>query len=229
MPLRGANRQRPTNRKGVDVIKVSGIYRIDLGNGYFYIGCSSDLEQRSYMHLYELRSLRHKNIRMQKCWNKYQVFDFVILEICDVDNLTNREQFYLDKYFCDKKNVNILPVAGRPPSITEELKDKIRSANRRRIYTPEMRVEISRRHTGRIKSPETCARLSASLRGKPKSAEHRIKLSMAAKNRAPYSDEYKKKMSMVTKGKPKSAETRQKMRDAWVLRRAKKKANEPNQ
>lgn len=223
MPLHGANRQRLTNRKGVDMNKVSGIYRIDLGNGWFYIGSSADLEQRSYMHLYELRSLRHVNIRMQKCWNKYQIFDFVVLELCNSEQLISREQFYLDKHFCDKKNVNIVAFAGRPPDVTDEQREKIRAANRRRIYTPQIRAEISARHTGRVKSPETCAKISASKRGKPLSPEHRKKLSIAAKKRPPHSEEYKRKMSMVTKGKPKSAETRQRMRDAWILRRAKNK------
>ena len=210
-------------QKDVDVKKVSGIYRIELGNGWFYIGSSTDLEKRRYMHLYELRSLSHGNIKMQKCWDKYQVFNFVVIEKCDPEALLSREQFYLDKHFNDKKNVNVVLEAGRPPYPTEEHKAKIRAANRRRIYTPEMRAEISARHTGRVKSPETCARLSTSLRGKRKSAEHRKKLSVAAKKRPPYSDEYKIKMSMATKGKSVSAETRQRMRDAWVLRRAKNK------
>ena len=241
--------------------KVSGIYRIDVGNGRFYIGSSVDLAQRKKSHLRNLKQSNHRNFRMQRCWNKYNFFEFTVLEYCPVESLLIREQQYLDKYKHDEKNINIAlsasnPMLGRKHShearlkiakankgkkvsektrlnmsvslkkrgLSFEHKEKIREANKRRIYTPEMRAEISRRNTGRIKSPETCAKLSASLRGKPKSAEHRKKLSMAAKNRPPYSDEYKIKMSMATKGKSVSAETRQRMREAWVLRRAKKEA-----
>lgn len=247
-------------QKDVDVKKVSGIYRIELGNGWFYIGSSVDLGRRKNSHLHKLRLSQHRNIRMQRCWNKYQIFDFIVIEKCDPQFVLSREQFYLDKHIDDEKNINIASVAGSPMTgrkhspesrakigkahrgkklsnqvrlnmslafkkrgLSPEHKEKIRAANRGRIYTPEMRAEISARHTGRVKSPETCARLSTSLRGKRKSVEHRKKLSVAAKKRPPYSDEYKIKMSMATKGKSVSAETRQRMRDAWVLRRAKNK------
>ena len=77
----------------------SGIYRIDLGNGWFYIGSAVNLSRREAVHRSTLNHGKHSNIKVQRCWNKYRVFVFNVLEICEKSELISREQFYLDKYF----------------------------------------------------------------------------------------------------------------------------------
>ena len=90
----------------------SGIYRIELGNGNFYIGSSVDLRRRENAHRTDLHSLRHSNIKMQNCWNKYGVFEFTVLQECEIKELLLREQVWINKHFVNPKNVNLTPTAG---------------------------------------------------------------------------------------------------------------------
>lgn len=238
----------------------SGIYRINLGNGYFYIGSAVLLDRRKKDHIQKLKKQQHRNSIMQKCWNKYGVFEFIVLEACSKDELLKREQEILDQHFDNEKNVNMArsasaPMAGRKHSddakrkisafhkgrvhsleqrrlssearkgkpLSPHHKARVIETNRNRAWSEQTRQKLSKSLKGRVVSDETRAKLSAVGKGRVFSDEHRKKLSIEKKNRPPMSDEYRRRMSMATKGKPKSAETRQRMRDAWVLRRAKGK------
>ena len=168
MPLHGANRQRPTNSKGVDMNKFSGIYQVNLGNGWFYIGSAIDLTRRKREHLRTLKFKIHVNSHMQNCWNKYSIFEFVILEECEITQLLLREQFFLDIHFDDPKNVNLQPIAG-------SCLGQVRSA--------ETRAKMSAWQIGKVHSAETRAKISAANKGKVHSAEHRAKNSAAKKGK----------------------------------------------
>ena len=90
----------------------SGIYRIELGNGNFYIGSAINLDRREKRHRYDLKCLMHINKKMQNCWNKYGVFEFTVLEECGIKQLLLREQLLIDIFFDNPKNVNINQIAG---------------------------------------------------------------------------------------------------------------------
>lgn len=179
-------------QKGVDVSKVSGIYRIELGNGWFYIGSSVNLKDRKNKHKSTLLRLRHDNQRMQNCWNKYKIFEFTILENCVKHKLLEREQAYLDIYFNDEKNVNIASVAGHPML--------------GRKHSAEARKNMSNSQKGKTLSAEHCANMSAAHKGKPLSPEHSAKVVAANRNRV-YTDDIRLKMSMSRKGRIPSKET----------------------
>ena len=239
VPLHGANRQRPTNSKGVDMNKFSGIYRIDLGNGYFYIGSSADLFRRESEHLRDLHCAKHGNVKMQNCWNKYGVFEFTVLEECNKGVLLQREQIYLDKWLSDKKNVNISLIAGSPMTgrtHSAESRARIVTVLTGRVCSAETKERISAALTGVPKSADACANNSDAQKNSPKATAHRAALA-AAKKGVPLSAETKDKisaalkgkpksadacanMSAVRKGVPKSAEHRANMVAAWVRRRA---------
>ena len=199
MPLHGGNRQRPTNRKGVDMNKVSGIYRIDLGNGYFYIGSAVDLGRRERSHRSTLKRQTHVNKIMQRNWDKYGVFIFTVLVECEITELLIREQAFLDLHFDNAMNVNLAPIAGsclgKPHSA--ETRAKISAAHKGRIASSESRAKMSASHKDVPLSQETRKAMSVAQKGIPKSLAHRAKLS-----------------------KPKSAEHRANMVAAWVRRRA---------
>ena len=167
-------------------MKKSGIYRIELGNGNFYVGSSIDLSTRERKHRNELMRGKHRNPKMQSCWNKYKVFDFVILEECDTEELLHREQVLIDAHFTDPKNANIAPKAYSALGVvhTAETRAKLSYLRKGVPKSPEWRAKLSASQTGRKRPPfseEWRANLSASQKGKPKTADHRANLSAALK------------------------------------------------
>lgn len=90
--------------------KISGIYKItNKINGKFYIGSSQNISQRWYDHKRELRHDRHCNKHLQDAWNKYgeENFSFEIIEECDIEELSKKEQLYIEKYIESGQMYNI--------------------------------------------------------------------------------------------------------------------------
>jgi group I intron endonuclease len=159
----------------------SGIYRIDLGNGWFYIGSAVDLKRRESEHRRSLKRKDHANRQMQNCFNKYQIFNFVILIECSIDELLNREQAYLDTNFNHYKNVNLTPTAGSPLGYnhTADAKAKMSAMRKGKTLSAETKAKMS--EAKRNISAQTRAKMSAASKGRIPSAETRAKLSAAAK------------------------------------------------
>lgn len=79
----------------------SGIYQIiNLKNGKRYVGKSKNLYRRKYQHLGELNSNKHNNKYLQNSYNKYgsNNFLFEVIEFCDINNLSNREYYWINHY-----------------------------------------------------------------------------------------------------------------------------------
>lgn len=78
-----------------------GVYRIvNRISGKFYVGSSVHLFRRKSEHFSRLRRHTHCNLFLQKAFDKYgeNAFSFEIIEIVDdVDQLMEREQYWLDK------------------------------------------------------------------------------------------------------------------------------------
>lgn len=72
-----------------------------------YIGSSKSLDVRRKQHLSELKCNRHRNPKFQSFYNKYgkESLVYQIIENCEIDNLIEREQYYLDLY-SNKFNIN---------------------------------------------------------------------------------------------------------------------------
>lgn len=78
----------------------SGIYQIsNITNNKSYIGSTKNLNSRKHSHFFHLKTNKHHNPHLQASYNKYgfSAFIFNILEICDLNNLILREQYYVDK------------------------------------------------------------------------------------------------------------------------------------
>lgn len=81
--------------------KISGIYCIENKiNGKKYIGLSNNIYKRWSYHLEDFEAHRHKNIHLQRAWNKYgeKNFEFSIIERCTLDQLCEREVYWIDYY-----------------------------------------------------------------------------------------------------------------------------------
>lgn len=82
-------------------LKVSGIYCIEnITNHKTYIGSSKNIYQRLLKHFALLRHNKHQNAHLQNAWNKYgeNSFRWFILELCDSEELTEKEQYCIDLF-----------------------------------------------------------------------------------------------------------------------------------
>ena len=176
----------------------SGVYRIDLGGGWFYVGSSQHLAVRKTDHLRALRRGDHCNSIMQSVFNKYGLFEFAVIGLYPKDEIIEREQELLDEHSADPKCANIAlraaggPMAGR--KFTAEHRAAMSASGRGRIFTAEHRAAISAGRTGIKMAPrsdEYRAMMSAATKGKKKSPAHR-----AAMRGRKYSAETLAKMSV---------------------------------
>lgn len=98
--------------------KISGIYKItNLINGKVYIGSAVNIQKRWRRE----KQGKEINIYFVRALKKYGIenFKFEILEECEKEKLIEREQYYIDKYYLNKKGkfiksrgYNINPIAG---------------------------------------------------------------------------------------------------------------------
>jgi group I intron endonuclease len=96
----------------------SGIYRIkNLINEKSYIGSALNINRRFSRHKNDLSKNKHHNVHLQASYNKHGKanFQFLILELCEIEELIKREQFYIDKYLCWRRSFgyNLSPTAGK--------------------------------------------------------------------------------------------------------------------
>jgi group I intron endonuclease len=191
---------------------MTGIYQINLGNGYFYIGSAVRLGNRERQHRQELKRGSHSNQKMQNCWNKYQIFEFLILEKCETQQLLIAEQKWIDRNFSNPKNVNLSPTAGSSFGVihSTETRAKMSAANKGKVMSAETRAKISAGNKGKVQTDITRAKIGAANKGKVRSAEFCAKMSAANKGKV-HSAETRAKMSAARKGKVLSAETRAKI------------------
>lgn len=212
----------------------SGIYAITFTDGKQYIGSAVSFVGRWDKHKSTLRAGIHRNIKLQRAWNKYgeSAFEFRKILICAPKDLLFYEQRCLDSM---KPEYNLFPTAGSafgwkhsPESLakisavhlgakrTAETIAKISAAKIGKKLSPEHRAKLSLKKlspehkaalnaTGRIASPETRAKLSKAFKGKVRSAEHCAKLSLAASGKKA-SEETRKKLSLLRLGKKRPPE-----------------------
>ena len=182
-----------------------GIYRwINNLNGKTYVGSSSNLSVRFYSY-YSLRSLAKSNRPMERALLKYgfSKFSLEILEYCNLDNLLEREQYYLNNF---KPDYNIVEIAGstlgykhteeslkkmRDFILSDEVKAKKRLATKN--ATSSRRISILIKN---IKTGELCEYKSITC------ASHALKVSKAAVSQALLNNRLlKKKYKIIRKEK----------------------------
>lgn len=91
---------------------ISVVYAIvNIVNDKHYVGQTYDNLKRFGEHLKTLRTGKHCNRLLQRAYYKYgeACFIFVTLEKCYVENLTIKEQYWIDTL---KPEYNLAPVAG---------------------------------------------------------------------------------------------------------------------
>jgi len=104
---------------------MKGIYYIKCTiNKKVYIGSSINIEQRIKRHLWMLKNNKHSNSYFQNIYNKYKLTNlkFGVIELCEEDNLCQREQYYIDN---NKKLINIAKIDVIRISLDETTRNKI--------------------------------------------------------------------------------------------------------
>jgi group I intron endonuclease len=201
-----------------EVIK-SGVYRIDLGNEWYYVGSACNLKQRERQHRSDLRRGVHCNQIMQRAYDKYGQFSFMVLGRYAVDEILGQEQALLDEHCGNAKCANIALVVGS--SLGVKRSDKARAnmsaaASRRPPTTDEARANMSAARKGKRRppfTPEWRSNIGAAGLGRKASDETRAKMSIAQTGRKmpPCSTEWRLAQSAAQTGKKASDATRAKM------------------
>ena len=210
----------------------SGVYRIDLGNKWFYVGSSQDMAIRERDHRAGLERGCHGNRIMQNVFNKHGGFEFTVLGRYPADQIIEREQQLLDQHCQDPKCVNIATVAGTSPMAgrnhSEFTKAKISASKTGRKLAAEHVAKISAANKGKDRTPEWRAALSAAGMGHEVSKQTRAKLKAAnlGKKKPPLTDEHRAAISAAQIGKTKSPEHRAKLSAATTAYYARRRLAE---
>ena len=145
-----------------------GIYKItNKLTQDFYIGSSTHIKYRWWRHITFLNKKSHWNPFIQNSWNKYgrNAFEFSVLELCPVNKLQEREQYYIDTL---RPNFNACPraytTAGRHLSKETLLKMHffMLSKNKGKKCSEEQKEKIRKALKGR-KNPEHSARMKGRI------------------------------------------------------------------
>lgn len=151
----------------------SGIYKIkNLVNEKFYIGSSNNVKRRWMEHNKLLRGNKHPNIYLQSAWNKYWEFnfEFSILEYCNLENLIEREQFFLDLLKPHDREIgyNLNPTANSNAGykFSNEFREMRRRIQTGKRPSAETRAKMSTSHTNRKRDPEIGKLISKAKKGK---------------------------------------------------------------
>ena len=208
-----------------------GIYCIRFDDK-FYVGQSINIENRWYRHLNDLVHEKHGNMKLQHAWNKYgqNNFHFEIIELCLREELTRKEQFWmnaLDAYLngynnslaadsmtrgisLSKEHKLKLSKAGKGRFPSEESKAKMRESwKNRKPVSDECKLKMSEAHKGKKFSCETIKKMSQSHVGITHSDEIRCKISQNCKGKSKSSKGKKHVYSMTDEHKRKIIETKQ--------------------
>ena len=147
---------------------ISGIYRIRcIVTGKQYIGSASNVGSRWSNHKHYLSRGKHASVHLQRAWDKHGADAFVldVIEVVeDGDDLTEREQYWLDKERpFGERGYNIATIAGRTTGVkrTPEQVEKMASRFRGKKLSAEHRAKIGAAGRGRKHKPETIAKLRA--------------------------------------------------------------------
>ena len=203
---------------------MKGIYKITSPSGRVYIGQSINIERR--FRYYKSIACKEQ-IKIYNSLLKYGVnaHIFEVLELCETEELNNRERHYQDLYDSVANGLNLLYVKSEHfnGGHSEESKKKISDSLKGRIFTEEHKYKIGLNNSRRGMSAETKEKHRLGRLGKKASPET-IEKQRQSKLGSKRSEETKRKMSESAKKvikKPISEETRLKMCESQKKRFAK--------
>lgn len=137
---------------------MQGIYIIkNKVNKKAYIGSSITIEDRLERHKKELKYKRHKNIHLQRAWNKYgeENFELAILQIIENEKDLFSEEYKYQKIFnCLENGYNQDYPYGEKIPRSEKVREKISKGLTGKIQTEEQKRKNSEWHKNYIWTEE---------------------------------------------------------------------------
>ena len=164
--------------------KICGIYKITcLSNSVVYIGQSVNILARWKAHFNQLKGNRHKNPYLQNMFSKFGItsFRFEIVETCTIDELDERERFWINAYggVDSKLNCNFESGGHRLKRFSKELKEIQSKSHKgqRNSRETEFKKGSTPWNKGKKATPLACQHQSESHLGKKVSEETKKKIS----------------------------------------------------
>nr|YP_009160660.1 GIY-YIG endonuclease [Hirsutella minnesotensis]AKR17989.1 GIY-YIG endonuclease [Hirsutella minnesotensis] len=172
--------------------KKTGVYSwIHKETGRRYVGSSVNLGKR-LSEYYNYNHLSSKNMIICKALLKYGYsgFKLEILEYCSIEELINKEQYYINKY---KPEFNILKLAGsslgfKHSEASKELMSQLAKGRciskdtlikmKNKTVSEDIRKKISATLQGRKFTPETLQHMSDAALGRKASEQTKLKLAL---------------------------------------------------
>lgn len=220
---------------------MTGIYCIRLEDR-FYVGQAKNILVRFKDHRCKLRHGRH-NPKFQRAWDKYgeKAFQFEIIEICELERLTECEQYWSDTLdsvdsgfncgkFVDnpKRGTKLsaetrrkISAGNRGKRLSNETRQLLSDVNRGKTLSDETRKKISEGNRGKKRSETVCRRLSEVNSGKtiPDEVRQKISETLTGRKQELSEEEHKRrsermKGNTLMRGRKLSEETKQKMSEA---------------
>jgi group I intron endonuclease len=148
---------------------VSGVYKItNTANGKCYIGVSKNVNMRLETHKRWLKYNCHPNKHLQNSYNKHgeNYFKFEVLEYCSIEELDEKEKYYIDYYDSLQHGFNNRHGGYDNFEWPEEVRRKISESNKGKVITLEHREKIRKKLKGFKHSEETRKKLSELRKGK---------------------------------------------------------------
>jgi len=201
----------------------SGVYQIrNTINGKVYVGSSVDITARWAVHRSDLKHGHHHSVKLQRAFDKHgaDAFEYLIVRKCQMEDLLQHEQHWIDSTDAVGAGYNVLPVAGsfRGRTVSRETREKLSAIARGRagsgfrdnvVVSAETREKIRASLLGSKLSPDVIAKRTATL-----------KANLKLKPRTPPSDAARQKMRAAKLGIKLSDETRAKMSVSAAAARA---------
>ncbi len=197
-----------------------GIYKIEnLVNKKVYIGQSVDLQTRFQSHANCSR--RNLDTHLYRAIKKYgwESFSISILEECLVEELDDKERYYIAFYASidPEKGYNKESGGSKFKKLSEETKQKMSEKAKGegnpffgKKHSDETKERMSKIRQGRSPSDQAKKNISEGLKGHKISEKTKKAISESNKGKKA-SEEAKRRMSESRKGHPVSEETRQKL------------------
>lgn len=145
----------------------SGIYQIrNLVNGKRYIGSAKRFRSRWNSHRSHLRNGKHSSKHLQNSWNRRgeESFVFEAIEVCSLENLIEREQWWLDNH---KPEYNVSPTAGSPLGVrhSQEFCRKVSARFKGKTLSDAQKIRMGESSKSSWMEPKARANRIAAIRG----------------------------------------------------------------